>query len=232
MSQYIKEFRSWGVEIRDGYGTTECAPCAAVNRNYFYRDGTVGIPLPNIQVKISDESEVMIKGPIVMRGYYKDEEATKQVLTDGWYATGDLGMIDSDGFITLTGRKKNLIILSNGENISPEELEADFLKYEAVQEVLVYESKGMIVAEIYPDMDYLNEAGENKSGRTPEEYFEELRKNVNRKRPRYKQVGAVRLRDHEFPKNTSKKILRYCRNIPMSRRMRLRRIPGWSRIWD
>lgn len=204
--QYIKEFRSWGIEILNGYGTTECAPCAAVNRNRYYKDGTVGVAVPGVHMNIGEDSEVFIKGPIVMMGYYKDDNVTNEVLNDGWYATGDLGFIDEDGFLTLTGRKKNLIILSNGENVSPEELESDFLKYESVQEVLVYERNQMIVAEIYPDTDYLKE---NDSDVDVQEYFDRIRSEVNRNRPIYKQVGEILLRDSEFPKNTSKKILRY-----------------------
>ena len=204
--QYIKKFRSWGIEILNGYGTTECAPCAAVNRNRYHKDGTVGVAVPGVHMSIGEDSEVFIKGSIVMMGYYKDDNATNGVLSDGWYATGDLGFIDEDGFLTLTGRKKNLIILSNGENVSPEELESDFLKYESIQEVLVYERNQMIVAEIYPDTDYLKE---NDSDVDVQEYFDRIRSEVNRNRPIYKQVGEILLRDSEFPKNTSKKILRY-----------------------
>lgn len=204
--QYIKEFRSWGIEILNGYGTTECAPCAAVNRNHFHKDGTVGVAVPSVHMNIGEDGEVFIKGPIVMMGYYKDDNANNEVLKDGWYATGDLGFVDEDGFLTLTGRKKNLIILSNGENVSPEELESDFLKYEAVQEVLVYEKNQMIVAEIYPGTDYLKE---NVSDVDVQEYFDRIRSEVNRNRPIYKQVGEILLRNSEFLKNTSKKILRY-----------------------
>ncbi len=204
--QYVKEFRSWGIEVLNGYGTTECSPCAAVNRNHFHKDGTVGQPLPNVEIKIAKDGEVLIKGPIVMSGYYKDTEASREVLKDGWYATGDLGTVDEDGFLTLTGRKKNLIILSNGENISPEELENDFLQDEAVREVLVYEKDKMIAAEIYPDMEFMETL---ETDIDPQEYFEELRRKINRRRPLYKQVGMIVLRDTEFPKNTSKKILRY-----------------------
>lgn len=204
--QYIQEFRSWGIEILNGYGTTECAPCAAVNRNYFHKDGTVGLGVPGIDIAIGEDGEVYIKGPIVMLGYYKEDAATDEVLKDGWYATGDLGYLDEEGFLTLTGRKKNLIILSNGENISSEELETDFLKYEAVKEVLVFEQEGRIVAEIYPDMEYLKEYVEEDP---IQDYFEVVRRKINSGRPMYKQVSGVRLRTSEFPKNTSRKILRF-----------------------
>ena len=206
-TQYVKEFRSFGIEILNGYGTTECSPCAAVNRNFYHKDGTVGIAVPDIDVKISDSGEVLVKGSIVMQGYYKDDRATKEVLNDGWYKTGDLGYLDDEGFLTLTGRCKNLIILSNGENVSPEELEADFLKYDEVQEVLVYEKNGIIIAEIYPDEEYRKKIGEENL----QEYFDKICKEINSKRPLYKQVGKVRLRKSEFKKNTSKKILRYNR---------------------
>ena len=115
-----------------------------------------------------------------MKGYYKNEEATSEALKDGWYHTGDLGYVDDDNFIFLTGRKKNLIILSNGENISPEELEQDIARDEAVQEVLVYDEGGKIVAEIFPV--------EERFGDT--EYFEKLKNKVNKGRPIYKQTAA------------------------------------------
>lgn len=205
--QYIEEFRSFGIEILNGYGTTECSPCAAVNRNFYHKDGTVGIAVPDIDVKISDSGEVLVKGSIVMQGYYKDDRATKEVINNGWYKTGDLGYLDDEGFLTLTGRCKNLIILSNGENVSPEELEADFLKYEEVQEVLVYEENGIIIAEIYPDEEYRKRIGAENL----QEYFDKICKEINSKRPLYKKVGKVELRYSEFEKNTSKKILRYNR---------------------
>lgn len=136
-------------------------------------------------------------------GYYNNPEATAEALHDGWYATGDLGHVDEDGYLFLTGRKKNLIILSNGENISPEELENDFRKDPGVNEVMVYDYKNAIVAQIYPEEDYM--------GKT--EYFNELMKKVNEGRPIYKQVSKVILRTEDFIRNTTKKVVRY-KNIP------------------
>lgn len=206
--QYVKEFRSFGIEILNGYGTTECSPCAAVNRNFYHKDGTVGVVVPNTDVRISESGEVLVKGPIVMQGYYKDTGSTNEVFNNGWYKTGDLGYLDNDGFLTLTGRCKNLIILSNGENVSPEELESDFLKYDEVQEVLVYEQNGIIIAEIYPNEEYRMKKSEDE---TMQEHFDKICKKINANRPLYKQIGRVRLRDSEFKKNTSRKILRYDR---------------------
>lgn len=206
--QYIKEFRSFGIEILNGYGTTECSPCVAVNRNFYHKDGTVGVAVPGIEMIISDLHEVMIRGSIVMQGYYKDSESTNQVMVNGWYKTGDLGYLDNEGFLTLTGRCKNLIILNNGENVSPEELEADFQKFDEVQEVLVYEQKGIIVAEIYPNEQSLIE---KLNKETIQEHFDNICEKINYNRPMYKRVGMVKLRDSEFAKNTSKKIIRYKR---------------------
>jgi long-chain acyl-CoA synthetase len=126
--KYVKAFREWGINILNGYGITECSPVVSVNRNYYWRDGSVGQVLCGCEVKIAEDKEILIKGDNVMLGYYKDERATKSVLHDGWYHTGDLGYMDKDGFLFITGRKKNLIILSNGENVSPEELEMLIMK--------------------------------------------------------------------------------------------------------
>ena len=200
---YVKMFRNFGIEILNGYGTTECSPCVAVNRNHYRRDGSVGQLIPGTEARIAEDGEVQLKGTVTMMGYYNDKEATDEVLKDGWYSTGDLGRIDKDGFVFLTGRKKNLIILSNGENISPEELENNFQIDEGVNEVLVYEKDRKIIAEIFPEEEYM--------GNT--EYFETLMAKVNEGRPVYKQIAGVKLRDQEFIKNTTKKIVRY-KNIP------------------
>lgn len=196
---YIREFRSWGIEILNGYGTTECSPCACVNRNLYHRDGTVGLLLPQVEAKVAQDGEILIRGDIVMLGYYKEPEATAAVLRDGWYFTGDIGRLDTDGFLTLTGRKKNLIILSNGENVSPEELEAVLLLDEGVREALVYEREGMIVAELYPEEAHMGDKA----------YFELLRQKVNKAQPAYRRIARVVLREKEFVKNSSMKIIRY-----------------------
>ena len=199
----MKAFRNFGIEILNGYGTTECSPCVAINRNFYKRDGSIGPVVTGTQVRTSPEGEIQFKGPVTMAGYYNDPEATEEVFDDGWYSTGDLGYVDKDGFIFLTGRKKNLIILSNGENISPEELENDFRSDPGVNEVLVYEYQKKIVAEIFPEEEFM--------GNT--EYFNDLMKKVNEGRPAYKQVVRVKLRDQDFIRNTSRKIVRY-KNIP------------------
>ena len=200
---YIKTYHDFGIEILNGYGTTECSPCVAVNRNYHQKAGSVGMKVPGTEFRISADGEVQVKGPVTMLGYYNEPEATAEVLQDGWYSTGDLGRVDDEGFVFLTGRKKNLIILSNGENISPEELEQDFRLDPGVNEVLVYDRKNMIIAEIFPEEEFM--------GNT--EYFNALMAKVNTGRPAYKQVAKVVLRTEDFIRNTSKKVVRY-KNIP------------------
>lgn len=196
--KYIKEFRSWGISILNGYGITECSPVVAVNRNKYRRDGSVGYIIDCCTVRTNDEKEVLVKGDNVMLGYYNDKQATDNAFADGWYNTGDLGYIE-DGFLFLTGRKKNLIILSNGENISPEEIETRLLSFDEVREVVVYSDGGILTAEIYPSEEYM--------GR--QDHFNELLKTFNREQPLYKQINKIKLRDVEFEKNSTKKILRY-----------------------
>lgn len=197
--KYVKAYRSWGVSILNGYGITECSPVVSVNRNHYWRDGSVGQILNGCNVQIAEDGEVIVKGDNVMLGYYNDEISTSDVLKDGWYHTGDLGKIDDDGFLFLTGRKKNLIILSNGENVSPEEIESRIQRDDAVCEVVVYEDNGQIVAEIFPVDEYISNTA----------YFDNLIKQINVGQPKFKQVNSVRLRDKEFEKNTTKKIIRY-----------------------
>ena len=133
-----------------------------------------------------------------MLGFYKDKKATDEVLKDGYFHTGDFGYIDKDGFLFITGRKKNLIILSNGENISPEVIEEELSHDEAVSEIIVYENNNKLLAEIYPCEKYLG----NKS------YFDDLIYKYNSKVPKNHQIALVTLRNNEFPKNNNKKILR------------------------
>lgn len=200
---YIKRFREIGIELLNGYGTTECSPCTAVNRPHYHQDGTVGVLIPGASAKIAEDGEVLLSGPHVMQGYYKDPSGTAEALQDGWYHTGDIGSIDQDGFITLTGRKKNLIILSNGENIAPEELETRIQHDPAVLEVLVYAHAGKLVAEIYPD----------ESHRQDQAYFDKFIRTLNADQPICKQIASVRLRDQAFIKSSNQKIARY-KNIP------------------
>jgi len=132
---------------------TECAPVISTNVSWNIKKDTVGQLLPNCEAKVVEE-ELWVRGSSVMQGYYKMPEETAETLQDGWLKTGDLGYVDEEGFVYLTGRKKNLIITKNGENVSPEELENKIGSNRLVQEVLVRENEGVIEAEIYPDYEY------------------------------------------------------------------------------
>ena len=147
--KYVKWFRSMGIEVLNGYGITECSPVIAVNRNNYKKDSSVGQVIKGGKVKIVD-NEILFKGNSVMLGYYKDTETTDMVLKKGWFYTGDYGYLDVDNFLFITGRKKNLIILSNGENVSPEVIESELLHEEGVCEVIVYAKDNKIMASIYP----------------------------------------------------------------------------------
>ena len=207
--KYIKGFREFGINLLNGYGITECSPVVSVNRNNYYKDGSVGQVLNECTVKIDskDDSgigEVCVKGSIVMQGYYGMKEATEEALADNWFRTGDIGYLDSDGFLFITGRKKNLIILSNGENVAPEELESLFDSVPLVKEVVVYESNHRIVAEIYPDKQY---AEDNKIDSITDSLNKSVSE-INKKLPKFKQISSVIIRDKEFEKTTTKKIKR------------------------
>jgi len=195
---YIKKFRQFGIEILNGYGTTECSPVAAVNRNLYHKDGTVGLPIPNTDITVDENGEVIVSGDHVMVGYYHDEDATQEVLHGGRYYTGDLGYIDAEGFLVLTGRKKNLIILSSGENVSPEELEEKLLRIEGIDEVIVSEKDQKLSATIYSEnMD------ENQK-----EIISEKIEQLNKTLPMYKRITAVYYSKEPFKKTTTMKIIR------------------------
>ena len=207
--KYIQGFRDFGINLLNGYGITECSPVVSVNRNEFYKDGSVGQILDECAVKIDHPNvnrigEICVKGSIVMQGYYQMEKETKAVLKDGWFHTGDLGYVDKDNFLYITGRKKNLLILSNGENVAPEELETLIQDIPLVGEVVVYEQNDKIKAEIYPDMEYAK-----KNYITDFETV--LNKEVahlNQSLPKFKRINKIVVRDTEFEKTTTKKIKR------------------------
>lgn len=199
---FVKDLRSFGIEVLCGYGITECSPCVSVNRNDRHKDGTVGLPIPGSYIRIENDGEVLIHGEHVMMGYYGDDAGTKEALTpDGWYHTGDIGNLDEDGFLTVTGRKKNLIILSNGENVSPEELESTLMRIEGIKEVLVSEDKGQIKAEIVLSP---TDRGKKAAYALIEKEVEEL----NRTLPPYKRITKTVFREKEFEKTTTMKIKR------------------------
>lgn len=202
--KHVKEFRSFGIDILNGYGITECSPVVAVNRNEYYRDGSVGQIVSGCEVKIDTNGEILVKGHIVMKGYYNNPNENEKVFTDGWFRTGDIGYIDRDSFLYITGRIKNLIILANGKNVSPEEIEMKILKLKGVKEVIVFQENQKICCEIYPDYDFLNE----NCIKNYTVYIENKINEFNKTITSYKRINSIKFRKEEFLKTTTKKIKR------------------------
>lgn len=215
-----KGLRDFGIEVRQGYGLTECAPIAALNRDVYFDDASAGLPLPGVELKIVNSGEggigeIAIKGENVMLGYYKNPEATGEVIRDGWFYSGDMGYIDDRGFLYITGRKKNVIVTKNGKNIYPEELETYLCRSPFISEALTYgrdDNKGdtLVVAQIVPDFEAVEQ--ELGAGYTEEQLKTlidgEVLK-VNHKLQNYKRIGEVIIRREEFIKTTTRKIKRH-----------------------
>lgn len=201
---YIGVFKKYGITILQGYGMTECAPVISTNLSWHNKEGSVGKLMPNCEAKTVDD-ELWVKGSSVMQGYYNMPEETAETLEDGWLKTGDLGYVDEDGFVFLTGRKKNLIITANGENISPEEIENKIGEHRLVQEILVRDSEGVIEAEIFPDYEYASK----KKIKDMQSTLQGIIDDYNKTAPPYKRVFKLKIRDVEFEKNTTKKIKRF-----------------------
>ena len=205
-----KSLNKCGIRVQEGYGITECAPLITVNRNEHYKIGMVGLALPGYEIKIQD-GEIYVKGTSLMSGYYKNEELTKEAIENGWFKTGDLGHIDDDGFLAITGRKKNVIVLKNGKKVSPEELELILSGIPIIKEALVYGSSVGNAADdvvpavtIYPDPEL-------SKGKQSYEILSEIQAEVdliNEKLPTFKQIRLINLRENEFEKTSSKKIKR------------------------
>ena len=200
--EIIKAYGEFGIPIAQGYGMTECSPrIATADFNNASMLGDVGAIVNGCEVKIV-EGEIVVKSPSVMQGYYKFPEATAEALdADGWLHTGDLGYAE-DGRLYITGRKKNLIILSNGENVSPEELENKFAAIDLAAEVLVYAEEGYITAEILPNLEMCPDIDEAAAK------LNEIIKEINTTLPSSKTIRRLRVRDKEFDKTTSRKIKR------------------------
>lgn len=194
----IKDFETWGITVVQGYGITECAPIISCNTDRYRKYDSVGKVVTGCEVKIV-EDEIWVKGPITMKGYYKNQAATQEVFEDGWFKTGDLGRLEHDNFLYITGRKKNLIILPNGENVSPEELEQRIMRISYVKEVVVAEKDGLIRAEVFLD---------NEMEPKAEEKIEEDITVLNKMLPNYKRIAKVVVREREFEKTTTRKIKR------------------------
>lgn len=218
------KFKEFGTIIYQGYGITETSPVITAEQPGGTRIGTVGKPLPSVQVKIKDENdegigEILCKGPNVMKGYYKNEVATNEVLTEGWYHTGDMGKFDADGYLSICGRVKNLIVTPNGKNVYPEEIENELLSSPFIQEVMVYGHKvgpaaEEVHAQIYPDQEMIDCHTQDQGGqpldiKEIEALIRQEVLTIGKQLADYKRVKKFIIRDDEFPKTTTRKIKRF-----------------------
>jgi long-chain acyl-CoA synthetase len=213
-----------GVTIYQGYGITETSPVISAESQGGVRPGTVGRVLAGIEVRIDNPDgenvgEILVRGPNVMQGYFKDPRATAEVLNEGWYRTGDLGSLDRDRFLTVCGRVKNLIVTPNGRNVYPEEVENEIVKSPYIAEAVVYAHKTGTVAEeiraiLYPDFDALDEYTvktdrEKLSGRELEALLRSELSSACARLATYKRVKQFTISSEEFPKTTTRKIKRF-----------------------
>ena len=214
--QTAKDFLSYGIPVIIGYGLTECSPIVICNNDVQPTVDSVGKPLSGVQVKIvsPDENgvgEIAVKGPMVMKGYYKNKEQTDKVMVDGWFYTGDLGYADKNGNYYITGRCKNVIVTSNGKNVYPEELEHYLSKKSVIDECMVYcESDDIISVEILPSLEDIEKKLRKNSVSDDEIHcaVKEAVRSVNKNLPAYKRIRKVTIRKEEFNKTSTHKIKR------------------------
>ncbi len=217
-----KAYRDIGILLLQGYGLTECSPIVALNRDKDYKDDAAGLPLKNVEIKIDSPNyegigQIFVKGPSVTIGYYKATEKDNSAFIDGWFNTGDLGLIDKDGFVHITGRKKNVIITKNGKNVYPEEIETLLNRMPYISESLVYgkmnyQSEDVVItASIVPDFEKIeiDNDGVRPSHEKISVMVHENIKAVNHDLVIYKKVKDFNIRETEFIKTTTKKIKRY-----------------------
>ena len=202
---YVEKFKEYGVDIYEGYGMSECSPVISSNTPANYRPGSVGKVLKNAEVKFVN-GEILVKSSSVMMGYYDMPKETAETLEGGYLHTGDKGYMDDDGYLYINGRIKNLIILSNGENISPEEIENKLSLYPLIDEVIVAGDEKGLTAKIYPDQDII--AKKKMSSEKVEKELQTILDEYNRSQPTYRRIVHLVVRENPFIRNTTKKILR------------------------
>lgn len=217
-----KGIRDFGILFVQGYGLTECSPIVTLNRDVDFRDDSAGLVLPNLELKIDAPDsagigEICVKGPSVMMGYYENEEATAEVLQNGWFHTGDAGYVGDGGFLYITGRKKNVIVTKNGKNVYPEEIETLLDKSPYIKESIVYGEKDkksgdiVVSAMVVPDMDKISAGFKDVKINTDKirELIGGEIKAVNKKLVQYKYIRNFKIKETEFAKTSTRKIKRY-----------------------
>lgn len=219
-STVSKTLNDMGIVVYQGYGLTETAPVLSVEKKGASRNGSVGKAMPGVEVKIKEPNaegigEIIAKGSNIMLGYYNDEESTKAVLNDGWFSTGDLGKIDKDGFIFITGRKKDVIVLKNGKNVFPDELEGLINKLEGVSESLVFGTTAedgdiILNAKIVYNKDEVKEKiGELTEEEIKQYYWNKIKTSINKKMPTYKYIKNIVITNNPLIKTTTNKVKRF-----------------------
>ncbi len=214
--QVSRGFRELGINCIQGYGMTEASPLIAVNREADPKDASVGMPVPGVEARVI-EGEIVVRGPNVMKGYYRNARATDETLADGWLYTGDLGYLDEDGFLFLSGRRKSVIVTPNGKNVYPEELEAQLNEQRFIAESLVWggasENPALteVQAIIVPDVEEFDDefGADNYDDETIVEMVGKAVKEVNLELATYKRIRNFSIRNQEFEKTTTRKIKRY-----------------------
>ena len=215
----IVGFNNFGIELVQGYGLTETSPVIAAESDKEKKPGAVGLALPSLNVKIDNpdengEGEILVKGPSVMMGYYHNEEENKKAFVDGWFKTGDYGYITEDGFIYVTGRKKDIIVLRNGKNVYPQEIENLINKIPYVTESLVYQREKdktdtMLCAKIVYDKDLIKEALGEKTEKEYKDRIWEKIKEINKELPVFKHIKNITITTEPLIKTTTQKVKRY-----------------------
>ena len=215
-----KGFNELGIELVQGYGLTETSPVIAAENYQIKKCGSIGIPMPNVEIEFENKDEkgigeLKVKGPNVMLGYYENEEATKQVLKDGWFYTGDLGYQDKNGYLFITGRKKDMIVLKNGKKVFPEELEVLINRLDIVKECMVFgmpnesnKNDVKLSVKIVYDKDVAKEKYPNSSEKDLEQMVWEQIKEINKTFPPYKYIKNLIFTDKDLIKTTTQKIKR------------------------
>ncbi len=222
-SAIVEDFQALGIKVLQGYGLTECSPLLAGNSDFYFNPKSTGIAIPDVQLKIDEPNEegigeILAKGENIMLGYFQDEEATNKAFKDGWFRTGDLGRMDGDGALYITGRSKNVIVTENGKNIYPEELEARLANFPEIEDVLVVASKERgkteVKARIFPNIDVIKK----KLGHIPsisdiKNSLGKIISDINEKMPRYKHINNYEVLDCALEKTTTRKIKRFGNNV-------------------
>ncbi len=216
----IKDYQAMGLPMIQGYGMTENSPILAVNKDRYSKAEAAGLVMPETEIQIYEPNkegvgEILCKGPSVMIGYYENEEATKETIKDGWLFTGDYGYMDEDGFLYVSGRKKNVIVNKNGKNIFPEEVEYYLNESDYIAETLVHGIDGLrnddviVKAEIYPNFEAIYEDMGDISKEEIQNLINGIVEKTNDKMPNYKRVKRFHIRQKEFEKTTTRKVKRH-----------------------